>query len=337
MAPAVAKKVNGVVITSSPGPMSRAISGSSRASEPEAQPIPCMEPQYSAISASSAETSGPSTNIWLSRTWRTTGSISSRIVWYCALRFRAGILTDSYGTLIGGHSFDASGSALDCACVRNALRAAFRGISLLEKIGWRTLVLRSNRVNVDRSHRPFRNDRTDRALNGHRAASKLSALIGCGVAAGHGRAPARRSAATSASSKGWGPSGGPSWNSTPGWSRPRLSRAAVRSRSRWTPAERKYGTMRTRVAPRATHRLSSGRDVGLGQLEEAGLDDRIVPPRRDPRGQLVQVVVGRLLPAAVGDQEDGGSIRRSPAQISRFPSELRSRSASSMPLGSSSG
>ena len=39
---------------------------------------------------------------------------------------------------------------------------------------------------------------------------------------------------------------------------------------------------------------SSGRDVGIGQLEEAGLDDRISPGPR-PGGQVVQVVVGRGL------------------------------------------
>ena len=42
MAPAVAKKVNGVVITSSPGWRSSALSGSSRASVPLAQPMACL-------------------------------------------------------------------------------------------------------------------------------------------------------------------------------------------------------------------------------------------------------------------------------------------------------
>ena len=55
---------------------------------------------------------------------------------------------------------------------------------------------------------------------------------------------------------------------------------------------------------------SPGGDVGLGQLKEAGLDDRVLTPSRDPCGQGMQVVVGRLVPAAVGDQEDGGLIRR---------------------------
>lgn len=38
----VAKNVNGVVITSSPGPTSSAIRSSSSASEPEAQPTACL-------------------------------------------------------------------------------------------------------------------------------------------------------------------------------------------------------------------------------------------------------------------------------------------------------
>ena len=44
MAPAVAKKVNAVVITSSPGFMSSARSGSSSASVPLAQPMACLVP-----------------------------------------------------------------------------------------------------------------------------------------------------------------------------------------------------------------------------------------------------------------------------------------------------
>ena len=65
--PAVAKNEYGVVITSSPGPIPIAIKGSSRASVPEAQPIPRATPHNLASSASSAATSGPITNIWLSK------------------------------------------------------------------------------------------------------------------------------------------------------------------------------------------------------------------------------------------------------------------------------
>src|SRR6185437_15514200 len=49
------------------------------------------------------------TNIWPSITRRTASSISSRIDWYCDFRSRAGTATVFGGTLIGDHSFDASG------------------------------------------------------------------------------------------------------------------------------------------------------------------------------------------------------------------------------------
>ena len=47
----VEKKVNGVVITASPGPMPSAISASNRASLPEATPTACSQPRYAAICA----------------------------------------------------------------------------------------------------------------------------------------------------------------------------------------------------------------------------------------------------------------------------------------------
>ena len=50
------------------------------------------------------------------------------------------------------------------------------------------------------------------------------------------------------------------------------------------------------------------RDTGLGQLQEARLDDRIGAGRGQPLGQLSQVVIGRVMPAAVGNQENGGLI-----------------------------
>ena len=58
-APAVAKKVNGVVTTSSPGRSSSAISSTSRASVPELSPMAWPTPAARATSASSASTSGP--------------------------------------------------------------------------------------------------------------------------------------------------------------------------------------------------------------------------------------------------------------------------------------
>ena len=59
MQPAVAKKVYGVVMTSSPGWMPRAISATSSASVPEVTPMPNWHCEYAATSFSSASTSGP--------------------------------------------------------------------------------------------------------------------------------------------------------------------------------------------------------------------------------------------------------------------------------------
>src|SRR5262249_15320491 len=81
-------------------------------------------------------------NIWLSITRRTAASISSRIVWYCALRSRAGTATDFGETLIGDHSFDASGGN-EGAFTHPAMCV----ISFPGDIGRRTLVPGTNRVN----------------------------------------------------------------------------------------------------------------------------------------------------------------------------------------------
>jgi hypothetical protein len=58
---AVAKNVNGTVITSSPGFTSRAMSAISSASVPLATPMQCFAPTYSASRCSSSVTSGPIT------------------------------------------------------------------------------------------------------------------------------------------------------------------------------------------------------------------------------------------------------------------------------------
>ena len=58
-ASAVAKKVNGLVITSSPGPMPKARSASTRASVPLATATAWRTPTQSAASASKARTLGP--------------------------------------------------------------------------------------------------------------------------------------------------------------------------------------------------------------------------------------------------------------------------------------
>lgn len=45
-------------------------------------------------------------------------------------------------------------------------------------------------------------------------------------------------------------------------------------------------------------------DIGFRQFEETGLDDRIRPSFPKTRGELVQIVIGRRMPAAMGDQKD---------------------------------
>ena len=95
MVPAVAKKVNGVVITSSPRPMSRALSASSSASVPLAHPIACFACESFATSASSRSTGSPRMKVCASMTLVTAASISSRIVACCARRSSRG--TDMCG------------------------------------------------------------------------------------------------------------------------------------------------------------------------------------------------------------------------------------------------
>ena len=93
IAPAVAKNVYGVVITSSPGPMSSAIRQISRASLPEETVMACGQPQYGASLASHSVTAGPRMHCWLSSTASTAARISSRIVAYWAFRSSSGTVT----------------------------------------------------------------------------------------------------------------------------------------------------------------------------------------------------------------------------------------------------
>ena len=86
--PAVATKVKGVVTTSSPGPMPRAIRASRRASDPEAHAIAKRQPTNSAISSSRDSTSGPRMKCCDSITRRIAASTSSRIPRNCARRSR---------------------------------------------------------------------------------------------------------------------------------------------------------------------------------------------------------------------------------------------------------
>src|SRR5690606_31701731 len=75
-ASAVAKNVNGVVTTSSPGPMPSARSASTSASVPEFTPTAWRTPRYSATSRSNASTSGPRMN-WPERRTRCTAALTS--------------------------------------------------------------------------------------------------------------------------------------------------------------------------------------------------------------------------------------------------------------------
>src|SRR5690606_26957619 len=88
---AVAKKVKGVVITSSPGPIPRASSVRTRASVPLATPTPWAAPQRAATSSSRACTSGPRIYRPPSNTPSTAFSTSSRIDRYWAFRSIKGI------------------------------------------------------------------------------------------------------------------------------------------------------------------------------------------------------------------------------------------------------
>src|SRR5712671_3044719 len=98
IAPTVAKNVYGVVITSSPGPMSSAIRHANKASVPEETPTACKQPLYCAIACSHCSTFGPRIKCCDSSTSATAASTSALIVEYCALR-------SSSGTCIFGFLF----------------------------------------------------------------------------------------------------------------------------------------------------------------------------------------------------------------------------------------
>src|SRR6185436_15126832 len=79
-------------MTSSPGPMPRAISAARIASVPDDMPTACFTPQKAAISFSRASTSGPRMKYCASATRSKAARISSRSGAYWALRSRSGIL-----------------------------------------------------------------------------------------------------------------------------------------------------------------------------------------------------------------------------------------------------
>src|SRR5262249_13256239 len=86
--PAVATKLKGVVMTSSPAPTPAAIKARTSASEPEAQETANFALNSFAYSSSRALTSAPKMKIWLSITPAMASITSPRIVRNCAFRSR---------------------------------------------------------------------------------------------------------------------------------------------------------------------------------------------------------------------------------------------------------
>src|SRR5437899_6697965 len=95
IAPAVAKNVNGVVMTSSPGSSPRALRGRSSASVPLAHAMPCLARASWATALSSCGTEGPITKCCDSMTACRAGRTSSLIARYCATRSSNGTFTVS--------------------------------------------------------------------------------------------------------------------------------------------------------------------------------------------------------------------------------------------------
>src|SRR5690242_14346537 len=93
MAPAVAKKVNGTVITSSPAFTPDTIKARRSASLPDAQPIAWRLPTYCAMALSKSATRGPRTNPCSSQTASMTASTSALMLRYWAFRSNNGTFT----------------------------------------------------------------------------------------------------------------------------------------------------------------------------------------------------------------------------------------------------
>jgi hypothetical protein len=74
--PAEAKKVKGLVITSSPGPTPSAIRATSSASVPEETPMACADPTSAAKARSNSSLAGPITNRPVAKTSSTRRAIS---------------------------------------------------------------------------------------------------------------------------------------------------------------------------------------------------------------------------------------------------------------------
>ena len=90
IAPAVAKKLNGVVTTSSPSCTSSAISAITSASVPLETPTACFTPEYAATSSSSRFTFGPRMKCCEATTSAIATSTSGLIVAYWRFRSKRG-------------------------------------------------------------------------------------------------------------------------------------------------------------------------------------------------------------------------------------------------------
>ena len=88
IASAVAMKVSGTVITSSPGPIPSPSRATQRASVPLPTPAANCVPQNAANSFSNWATNGPPAKAVLSSTCWIASAISARIGSYCAFRSR---------------------------------------------------------------------------------------------------------------------------------------------------------------------------------------------------------------------------------------------------------
>ena len=93
---AVAKKVNGVVITSSPSPMPIAFIAITSASVPLFTAIACFTPMYFANFCSKFSTAAPPMYIPLAICSQTAFSISPRSPSYCRVRFRIGTFIQTF-------------------------------------------------------------------------------------------------------------------------------------------------------------------------------------------------------------------------------------------------
>ena len=103
--PAVAKKVNDGSRTSSPSPISSAMSASRSASVPEETPRACFTPRNAAQSFSKASSRGPMMNMFERRTSRKAASNCASRARFCGPRSRSGtfVMAQMASPTVGPH------------------------------------------------------------------------------------------------------------------------------------------------------------------------------------------------------------------------------------------